>query len=330
MASSLHDALQDAISFQIRTLLAQVATDTKGPVLAQLASDVISMGHAKVKLVNGANMSPDGQLHFRKTRASARRPYGFRGSRYPRFVMEIGYSQKAQSLQWLAKEYYEGSKGKIKTVLTVKVQYAYPKKTVSAAEVDRSASFCLYRGPERIAHNIAFRDARGNVLASTGHLRLVLAGFIPDKVLQQLSSTLARRAESTTIIIPAETLCQFLTIAEEAQDLADEESGSSKSTPEPETEAAEDGSAPQASRKRKVQWDLDGDDMGAGDGIQIAESSSDTGASEASGSALGSKRRRTGLSEVDGDFGGLDFEERQPCFSVSDNAHHSLQFTPVQ
>jgi hypothetical protein len=92
------------------------------------------MGHAKVRPGTRVatrteeevddKKSPDCQLRFMSKRSPRPElPYHFKGSRFPQFVIEIGYSEKSRALQSLAKDYYEKSQGAIKTVLTVDIEY---------------------------------------------------------------------------------------------------------------------------------------------------------------------------------------------------------------
>lgn len=54
-----------------------------------------------------------------------------------------------------------------------------------------------------------------------GTLRLLLADFVPDAVLRQLSAGHPQRASETFIDIPFHQLCEFLRRAERAQVLED-------------------------------------------------------------------------------------------------------------
>lgn len=83
------------------------------------------------------------------------------------------------SLQACARRYYEEGKGKVKTVLTIDIEYrdAPRQKTRRPAPrkphtLDQSARFCLYRGPDRVAHDVEFRSGDGTT--RDGTLRLLL------------------------------------------------------------------------------------------------------------------------------------------------------------
>lgn len=54
----------------------------------------------------------------------------------------------------------------IKIVLTFDIEYA-PKKKRQAGNVDKIAIFCLYHGPRWIYINMPFRNAEGNLVASS-------------------------------------------------------------------------------------------------------------------------------------------------------------------
>lgn len=272
MATALHESLQDSLLYYIRTQLDKhtatiagkdnAAVDGAQPSLAQTLAKIRSCGHAKVILGSQAKKSPDGQLRFG-------------GRPDPPFVIEIGYSQKAESLQELAKEYYEQSDGEVKTVLTLNIDYSSPHQRASVAgQCDRTAVFCLYRGPKRVCKDVAFRGADG---VPADGIQLRLSDFIPDDVLQHLSANLRRKVRATTINIPAQALCNFLAQADVDQKGED---GNVQKFEGP------DETGP--SKKRKsVHWDLDAapDDQDA-----VASSRSSSASSK-----LRSKRRKTDL-----------------------------------
>lgn len=264
MATTLHEYLQDTLCFHIRTELNRVASESGDPVLQELASSIESHGHAKVTLGQAeARRSPDGQFHFWGATApdNAHRPWVYKLSRFPQFVVEIAYSQGAKDLENLAKDYYEESAGKIKSVLTIDVEYAATEKRRAIAAsrdnhpgsdgyVDRKAAFSFYRGPKRIHRDRVFRDSSGRPVAAKP-LQLALSDFVPDRVLQQLSRQSQRRVKEARLNLTMRQLYDFVEAAERRQDLQDARSPASESDSEPEI------AAPSSSRKRKcVQWDL--------------------------------------------------------------------------
>lgn len=116
----------------------------------------------------------------------------FRGTASPQFVLEVGYGQNALALEQLARDYFEKGPD-IKTVLTFKIPYKDPKERSDSGSSCRAA-FCLYRGPERVYDDVAFRDDQGHPTAGVS-LRLLLTDFIPDDVLELLSPRRRRQVD---------------------------------------------------------------------------------------------------------------------------------------
>lgn len=215
MATAFHECLQEEILFHIRQWLQTLGTE-ETPVLRLLASDIKSLGHNKVQLDTAEGegwKSPDCQLFFLPTEADDNRPYHAEGYSPP-FVIEVGYSQSGRALEDLAQEYYEDSGGHVKTVLTVDVKYTPRGQRQSS--IDKTASFCLYRGPRRVHLDVKFSDADGTPFAGTS-LQLSLADFIPDSVLDQLSPDDRQEAEQCTINMSSEKLCSFIQSAARSQ-----------------------------------------------------------------------------------------------------------------
>lgn len=269
MATALHESLQDSLFFHIRKQLDDHLAGAE-PALADAISKIRSCGHAKVRLgyTQGAlaKKSPDSQLRFT-------------GRATPQFVVEVGYSQKAESLQELAKEYYEESDGEIKTVLTLNIEYGSPgQRNATVDHHDRTAVFCLYRGPKRVHKDTAFRDADGAPVAGVC-LRLFLSDFIPDDMLRDLPAALRRKARATAINLPAQLLCSFLTRAELDQKAEDDD------IERFEKRLREAG--PPSKKRKSVHWDLD-----AADDHDPSEAASSRSSSE---SSPRSKKRRTDL-----------------------------------
>lgn len=137
MASAIHEYLQDRIMDEIKAQLRAHAAGENDSDFASLLSDILSVGQAKVRLTTTrrykkpvqARKRPDGQFRFRGTPAP--RPhlsYHFEGSSTPRFLIEVGNSQKAEALKELAQDYYEKSRGPgVKTVLTIDTEYVRPE-----------------------------------------------------------------------------------------------------------------------------------------------------------------------------------------------------------
>lgn len=274
MATTTHEVFQDELHDHIRRWLSNLSVEeTQSHVLGYLASDIRSKGHAKLHLDSAAGeswKSPDGQLFFLGNLPGRDRPYQFEGSHSPQFVSEIGYSQKARSLEDLAQAYYEDSNGMIKTVLTFDIEYA-SKKRRQAGDADKTAVLCLYRGPRRIHANVPFRDAEGNPVAGSC-LGLFLSDFVPDVVLQQLSRGDRRQAEQRAIDISSQQLCHLLSLAEQQQQVDDK-----PPDPDPKLESG-------PSKKRNtVQWaKLHADDDRGESGTSTSPSESPVDAHDSS------------------------------------------------
>ncbi|KAJ0100727.1 hypothetical protein J7T55_009319 [Diaporthe amygdali] len=181
------------------SLTDRLKTMTQDPTLSLLITKIRPSGHATVRLYSGqeaaSTKSPDGQLRFL-------------GTASPQFVLEVGYSQKATSLSQLAKDHFENSDGAIKIVLTININYAKSRERHSNARVGaHSATFCLYRGPERIHHSTVFRDAQRQRLADVS-LRPLLADFIPEDVLEELDPQLRHEVEQVALDLPSKCSCQ--------------------------------------------------------------------------------------------------------------------------
>lgn len=214
MATTFHESLQDSLFDHIKKELdkhianATAGSNNSDAGLVRTLSKISSCGHAKVPLgyMKGvlAKKSPDSQLRFS-------------GHPVSPFVIEIGYSQKAKSLQRLAKEYYEDSGGQVKTVLTVDVEYGSPHQR----HQDRTAKLCLYRGPKRVCKDMVFLTADGDSLDSV-QLQLCLSDFIPDDVLHHLPAPSQERARNATIDLSAPLLCSFLAKAHADQKVEDD------------------------------------------------------------------------------------------------------------
>lgn len=217
---------------------------------------------------------PDGQLRFKSTPSGRPNPpYRFPGCHLPQMVIEIGYSQKAKALQGLAWDYYVDSYGAIKTVLTISLEDVYRGRRKTAASdggtsTNQKASLCLYRGPNRICHDVVFRSADGQSV--DGSLQLLLSDLVPDEVLQDIRPQFRRRIEGRIISIPFNRLCDFLEEGEREQSVDD----------------ARKAPAPQPNNTRKrPNWERD------------PESDDTGGEGSAADSTSSSKGRRTGADE---------------------------------
>lgn len=271
--TALHEFLQENTFQFIVTQISQVPARVPG--LADVASNIKNLGHTKVILDANIEQTvwaykcPDRQLRYI-------------GTDLPQFAMEVGYSQKAESLQQIAREYYEDSDGEVKTVLTFNVAYTPPEKRDQAA--DRTASFSLYRGDERIYKDKVFRDARGKSVAS-GSFQLLFTDFVPNTVLEQLDEQRRYQAQQYTIDMSSKLLDDILEEADKFQALEDDRIRRVKERQEQRRGRDRDG---EPSRKR-VRWEMD---RSADDAVAATDHIRD-GIQTRSRSASRSKRRRT-------------------------------------
>lgn len=234
--------------------------DIFSPVLSAATSDITFQvpSHLLPCEVEGrknvtAIHSPDGQFAY------------IGGYRYPPFILEIGYAskgkgKKAKNLAGLAKYYYEDIG--IKTVLTVdlayttKAQRRQERKQQSqsgssmAPRNTKQASFSLYRGPDCIISNRAFRDQAGEPVGGDG-LSLHVSDFVPDAVLSNGDEHDLDQPEFT-FQVTARELFEILAKAEVIQ----QDREKSASVP------------PEQPPKRKVTWALDDDSSDGNDASQ--------------------------------------------------------------
>lgn len=234
MASHLHECIKLSISDEIKTWLRGLAAGDSQ--VAELASDITPCGHAWVQLQGNegtGKKSPDGQFLFIQSTAAEEHTAPSQQTTVPQFITEVGYSQKAKDLKQCAKDYYECSDGKIKTVLTIDLPYADAE--------DRTAAFCLYRGPKRIFKDTAFRNAQGGVTDAS--LQLFLSDFIPGKVLRRLDPQIRAQVKQSNIELPARQLCESLEKAEHIQAQVDAEQKRQEARPSKKRKAVHWGSS---------------------------------------------------------------------------------------
>lgn len=222
VANSIFNSIRD----QVQSHVAQADPD-----FATLASDIglvagrtgLNLGRVTVTDRTGAvrkvpnRRCPDGQLRFKRTPPGwPNPPYRFPGHRLPQFVIEVGFSQKAKDLQTVAWDYYHRSNGAMKTVLTISLEDVYRARRDGKKS---QATFCLYRGPDRIYRDVLFRSADGQSV--NGSLCLLISDLVPDQVIRDLRPQVRARTEDTTITIPFDQLCMWLAEAELEQEVDD-------------------------------------------------------------------------------------------------------------
>lgn len=211
MPTLVHDCFLLRVSDRINEWIRQLREDQRLHELVRKAiSNIDAAGTADVEIQVDIPAGPDKATSTKSPDGQ----YDYLGHKHPPFVIEIAYSQKPKDLPRLAKQYYEDSDGRIKTVLTVDLEYT-PKarrkarlrdqriqgeqrQTRSSAQgqlpppTTQAASFSLYRGPDRIVSNQMFRDQAGAPIQGEG-FTLQISDLIPDAALAQLSEDLRKR-----------------------------------------------------------------------------------------------------------------------------------------
>ncbi|KAL2277531.1 hypothetical protein FJTKL_15368 [Diaporthe vaccinii] len=212
MPSSVHDVFQAFLLSKITSWIERV----QEKVTPRLAKEIIQQitpaltTDFSIKLRSAVAAERSVEAAVSKKERSTHSPdgqYHYPGSRYPVFVVEIGFSQTGQDLEELAKHYYEETDGYIKTVLTVGLGYLSKaqrrlehkrtgRRTTRSSlheekPTTKQASFSLYRGPKRIICNRIFRNEAGELVQSEG-LTLHISDLVPDVVLERLSEDLRK------------------------------------------------------------------------------------------------------------------------------------------
>lgn len=233
MATTVHEYMKeyfvDEVKEQLRALSRKHGQQHSAVCacrVPQIIPEIKWHGHARLDL--DADVGSDDDTGANTNAVDTKSPdaqtwYG--AASFPQFILEIGYSQKKVSLQDLARDYYAGSRGHIKTVLTLDIGYAKPSKrrqSSASAEhtpIDHTSVLCLYRGPDRIHKDMVFRDAQGR--PTSNRLQLLASDFIPDDEIERLSSQTQHCISDCIIDISAEALCKLLAEAEAAQSRKD-------------------------------------------------------------------------------------------------------------
>lgn len=232
MATTVHEYLKeyfvDEVKEQLRALSKKHSGQHSGRDcrIPQIIPEIKWHGHARLDLE--ADVGSDAEVDTRVVDTKSPDGQTWYGTALsPQFILEIGYSQRNVSLQDLAMEYYTGSNGDIKTVLTLDIEYAKPSQrrlsrasgSADRTAVDCTSVLCLYRGPNRIHKDMVFRDAQGR--ATSNSLELLLSDFIPDDDIERFSRQTQHCIDDCTIHITAEVLCKLLAEAEAAQSRKD-------------------------------------------------------------------------------------------------------------
>lgn len=221
MATTVHEYLKEYFVVEVREQLRALAADHTHKAarpcrVPEIVADVKWHGHAHLRLEADLESDADAGVDAKVTDTKSPDSQTWYGAAlYPQFVLEIGYTQRKTSLQDLAMEYYTGSHGHIKTVLTLDMEYAPPSQRRRAQSSNRTAALCLYRGPERVHKDMIVRDAQGQPTAH--RLQLLLSDFVPEDELEQLDRRTLDCMQACAINITAERLCDLLAEAEAAQ-----------------------------------------------------------------------------------------------------------------
>lgn len=132
MPSELHDTFARQVDVCIENQLAQLRDGTDA--VARFALAIVSQGNADTWLMDKDDKkkrhkrSPDGR--FRHL-----------GAKFPGVIMEISYSQKRKDLPVLAHDYIKGSRGHIRVVVGLDLEYRKPSSSLQS----RQATVSVWR-----------------------------------------------------------------------------------------------------------------------------------------------------------------------------------------
>lgn len=277
MTSAIHDVFMRKLSTKITNWILELQSDRKLHTLVTRAvSNLEDLSTTTVDL--DVEVHTDSKKDTATCRKSPDGQYRYAGYKYAPFVVEVAYSHKLnkdkKDLPGLAKQYYEDSNGRIKTVLTVDLEYtpkqkrkarvrqqhaqATQRQTRSSSRNQASykptstAAFSFYRGPERIISNQLFRDQAGELVQSDG-LTLLITDFLPDDVVERLSQVLQQEEQnvwdqpSLSLRLTSQELFGYLVRSEVFQDDMDR---SRTTSPVKDVEPATKPSG----QKRRVNW----------------------------------------------------------------------------
>ena len=205
--TNLHEMFQGQFAWPITKQLHELAKGTGASAL--FAAIIRCIGHADLEFSSG-----DAWFSRRSPDAS----YRCRRARYPGVVLEIAYSEKAQDLGRLAKDWIMDSRGNIRLVIGLDIDYG--KRMLGKESESLKAVLSMWRPqftvvngrriltPVQVINDEAFRDDQGN--PTNGHLKIRLSDFTyPDLARMTVGE------EDHEIVITAEQMCEFLNDAED-------------------------------------------------------------------------------------------------------------------
>jgi hypothetical protein len=137
MTSKLHDSvaeeIHDRIILQRDAFKGQVGTRT-----AELAGSIYGIGSAKEKFPARSKGKKNGKC---PDKSYLHKPC----KGYPALVIEVAWSERPLNLRESAKKYFQGSKGKIRTMVGIDLQY----RRITPADPATPASFLIWRAGEQ-------------------------------------------------------------------------------------------------------------------------------------------------------------------------------------
>lgn len=173
---------------------------------------------AKIKVDSTSDIRFPGNGN--RDRKSPDSSFSFEGYKYPTVVIEVANSQQKKELQRLAEFYINHSKGRIKTVITVDIEYHRPR--YPSAPLGREATYSVYRhrvirshDTGQVSHREAHPDPESQCFRTPdlsvidGALELRLSDFCPPGILSD--------SNDIPIHIPHQTLAGLLAEGERRQ-----------------------------------------------------------------------------------------------------------------
>ena len=133
MPSKLHnyvaEQMNDIIREQLKDFKGLLGTRT-----AQIAKNLYGIGSADIKFPS--------RIRGKENKKSPDKSYGHRPCKgYPALVIEVAWSQRPLDLPKLAKRYIQGTKGRIRTVIGVNLEYQRTAEVTAGGP----ASFLVWR-----------------------------------------------------------------------------------------------------------------------------------------------------------------------------------------
>jgi len=172
----------------------------EGKRTAQLAESIQEQESTTVTLLNDSSE--------KSSERSPDKSYGHKDCQYPGLIIEVAYAQRKLKLVDKAEKYIRQTKGEIRTVIGVKIEYG---KTAGGR-----ASFLVWHANKGgvlevgSPHTTMFRDENRQAIPSTD-LVLSLKDFVCPKVAKRFNDV------ENTILISSAEICKVLGEAEKVQ-----------------------------------------------------------------------------------------------------------------